>query len=142
VDVNVTCELHILYGHGKETRVNQLTLQTSTSSYPVVKRNWEGTITVYMDPETLTNFGKARLAERLNELNPPKKIDDISSLLGVFALFPRERAWIDVAVLSSDGISGTRNAKHKELDPRPLLPTLAVTNTASGTGDVHHALSH
>jgi hypothetical protein len=71
VDVEVTCELHV--PHGNKER-NELTLKTSTNRWPRVAHGWEGIITISMDPASLTDFGKARLAERLNELNPPKQL--------------------------------------------------------------------
>lgn len=112
VDVEVACELHIPHADEK----NILTLSTSTNSWPRVPHGWEGIVTVSMDPKSLTDFGQARLAERLSELNQPKEFGEVSSLFEVLALIPS--AWIEVTVLASDGISGTRNAKHKELRPK------------------------
>jgi hypothetical protein len=116
VDVTVACELYIPHATERNKERNELTLATSTNSWPRATHDWEGIITLSMDPATLTDFGKARLGERLEELKPPKTIAEISSLLEVIKLMPE--SWIEVIVVSSDGISGTRNAKHKGFRPQ------------------------
>ena len=109
IDVNVTCSLNI--PHDREENV--LALQVSSGSFPVVSPGWSRKITISTDLASLTEFGQARLNERLGGLNPGKKCSDISSILEVFDLLPS--AYIQVAAFSTDPISGKRNVTSRSL---------------------------
>jgi hypothetical protein len=112
IDVKVTCDLHIPHHVNEE---NVLTLQASSEFFAFVPPRWARVITISMDPDTLTAFGKARLAERLAELNPPRQRSDIASMIEVFELLPTTR--IDVAVFASDPLSGARSVSRRSLRP-------------------------
>jgi hypothetical protein len=113
IDVEVHCALHIPHHTIQE---NVLELRTSSNTFPFVPARWARKITVSMDPASLTaDFGQVQVAKRLNDLNPAKRVSEISSLRDMVHLIPGTR--IEVIVFASDPLSGARRVSRASLTP-------------------------
>jgi len=111
VDIKVACTLQIPHDGGQK---NVLALNVSQDSFARVPPGWEQVISISMDPDSLTKFGRERLNERLAEHG--RRCSNIPSMLDVFDVI--KEAKIEVAVFCTDPISGTRNVSCEMIKPR------------------------
>jgi hypothetical protein len=70
---------------------------------------------ISMAINSLTDFARAELSKRLNELEPPRQISDIESVAEAIELI--EAAEIEVAVSGVDRMTEVRSVQAKRIRP-------------------------